>query len=168
MTNPTLGYIHFWLTFVGVYLVFFPMHYIGIAGFPRRYYSWTNFETFSGFADLNMLVSIAAIVTLLAQFIFLFNFFYSMFRGRLAQRILGSNTSMDKPTEPGHGNWVGEIPMCTGPTITASGCERLHSPTYPYSETMSPTSHATIRRWRVLREWRNVIGEQNTYRVSEK
>src|SRR5690606_32499402 len=82
MMNAKLGYIHFWITFVGVYLVFFPMHYIGIAGFPRRYYSWTNFDAFSGFTDLNMLVSTAAILTLAAQFIFLFNFFYSMFRGR--------------------------------------------------------------------------------------
>lgn len=69
MMNEKLGYIHFWITFVGVYLVFFPMHYIGIAGFPRRYYSWTNFETFSGFADLNMLVSAAAIMTLAVQIV---------------------------------------------------------------------------------------------------
>src|ERR1700743_2631262 len=62
MMNEKLGTLHFWLTFVGVNMVFFPMHYIGIAGFPRRYYSWTNFETFSGFADLNTLVSIAAII----------------------------------------------------------------------------------------------------------
>ncbi len=61
MMNEKLGYVHFWFTFVGVYLVFFPMHYIGIAGFPRRYYSFTNFETFSGFTDLNTLVSIAAV-----------------------------------------------------------------------------------------------------------
>ena len=43
MMDAKLGYVHFWLTFVGVYLIFFPMHYIGIAGFPRRYYSFTNF-----------------------------------------------------------------------------------------------------------------------------
>ncbi|MEJ7646835.1 MAG: cbb3-type cytochrome c oxidase subunit I [Chryseolinea sp.] len=112
MMNPTLGYVHFWITFVGVYLVFFPMHYIGIAGFPRRYYSWTNFETFSGFADLNMLVSIAAIATLLAQFIFLFNFFYSMFRGRLASANPWESNTLEwtTPRKPGHGNWVGEIP----------------------------------------------------------
>ncbi|HEY0654770.1 MAG TPA: cbb3-type cytochrome c oxidase subunit I [Chryseosolibacter sp.] len=112
MMNDKLGYIHFWLTFVGVYLVFFPMHYIGIAGFPRRYYTWTNFETFTGFADLNMLVSVAAIVTLSAQFIFLFNFFYSMFRGRLAPANPWNSTTIEwtTPRNPGHGNWVGEIP----------------------------------------------------------
>ncbi len=112
MMNSTLGSIHFWLTFAGVYLVFFPMHYIGIAGFPRRYYSWTNFETFSGFTDLNMLVSTAAIITLAAQFIFLFNFFYSMFRGRLAPANPWNSTTLEwtTPRNPGHGNWVGEIP----------------------------------------------------------
>src|SRR5688500_6108639 len=98
MMNSTLGQIHFWLTFVGVYMVFFPMHYIGIAGFPRRYYSWTNFETFSGFADLNMLVSTAAILTLAAQFIFLFNFFYSMFRGRLAPGNPWESTTLEWTT----------------------------------------------------------------------
>ncbi|MBX7126748.1 MAG: cbb3-type cytochrome c oxidase subunit I, partial [Cyclobacteriaceae bacterium] len=84
MMDNRLGYIHFWITFVGVYLVFFPMHYIGIAGFPRRYYTWTNFDAFNSFADLNMLVSIAAILTLSAQLLFLFNFFYSIFRGKQA------------------------------------------------------------------------------------
>jgi cytochrome c oxidase subunit I len=112
MMNETLGQVHFWITFIGVYLVFFPMHYIGIAGFPRRYYSWTNFETFSGFADLNMLVSVAAILTLAAQFIFLFNFFYSIWRGRLAPLNPWNSNTLEwtTPRKPGHGNWVGEIP----------------------------------------------------------
>jgi cytochrome c oxidase subunit 1 len=112
MMDEKLGYIHFWFTFIGVYMIFFPMHYIGIAGFPRRYYSWTNFDAFSSYTDLNMFVSIAAIVTVTAQFIFLFNFFYSMFRGRKApQNPWRSNTlEWTAPIEPGHGNWPGEIP----------------------------------------------------------
>ena len=112
MMDERLGNIHFWCTFVGVYLVFFPMHYIGIAGFPRRYYTWTNFETFNGFFDLNMLVSVAAILTLSAQFIFLFNFFYSIFRGRLAPANPWFSNTLEwtTPRHPGHGNWVGEIP----------------------------------------------------------
>src|SRR5690606_21636739 len=53
MMNKTLGYIHFWITFIGIYLIFFPMHYLGLAGFPRRYYSFTSFDAFSKMADLN-------------------------------------------------------------------------------------------------------------------
>ena len=112
MMDARLGYVHFWLTFVGVYMVFFPMHYIGIAGFPRRYYSWTNFEFSNMYTDLNMFVSVAAIITFGAQFIFLVNFFYSMYRGRKAtENPWRSNTlEWTTPIEPIHGNWPGEIP----------------------------------------------------------
>ncbi len=112
MMDDKLGHIHFWMTFIGVYMIFFPMHYIGIAGFPRRYYSWTSFDAFSSYTDLNMFVSIAAFVTVAAQFIFLFNFFYSMYRGKKApQNPWRSNTlEWTTPVEPGHGNWPGEIP----------------------------------------------------------
>jgi cytochrome c oxidase subunit 1 len=112
MMDEKLGYIHFWLTFVGVYLVFFPMHYIGIAGFPRRYYSWTNFSFADMYTDLNMFVSVAAIITFVAQFIFIFNFFYSMYKGRKASANPWQSNTLEwtTPIHPGHGNWVGEIP----------------------------------------------------------
>ncbi len=140
MMNERLGAVHFWITFIGVYMVFFPMHYIGIAGFPRRYYSWTNFETFSSFADLNMLVSIAAVVTLGAQFIFLFNFFYSIWRGRLAPANPWGSTTLEwtTPRHPGHGNWVGEIPhVYRWPyDYSKPGAKEDYIPqTIPYSET---------------------------------
>lgn len=112
MMDNKLGYVHFWATFIGVYMVFFPLHYIGIAGFPRRYYSFTNFDAFSGFTDLNMFVSIAAILTFSAQAIFLFNFFYSMFFGRKASANPWKSNTLEwtTPINPGHGNWPGEIP----------------------------------------------------------
>lgn len=112
MMDRKLGYVHFWLTFIGVYMVFFPMHYIGIAGFPRRYYSFTNFDAFSSFTDLNMFVSISAIITFGAQFIFLFNFFYSMYKGRRAPSNPWKSNTLEwtTPIEPGHGNWPGAIP----------------------------------------------------------
>ncbi len=112
MLDEKLGYIHFWLTFVGVYLVFFPLHYIGIAGFPRRYYSFTSFDTFGGFTDLNMFVSVAAIITFGAQFIFLFNFFYSIFAGRKAPANPWKSNTLEwtTPRIPQHGNWPGAIP----------------------------------------------------------
>jgi cytochrome c oxidase subunit 1 len=112
MLDEKLGYIHFWLSFIGIYLVFFPMHYIGIAGFPRRYYSFTSYEAFSTFGDLNMFISIAAITTLCAQLIFGFNFFYSIFKGRKATQNPWSSNTLEwtTPINPGHGNWPGAIP----------------------------------------------------------
>ncbi len=113
MLDEKLGYIHFWSTFVGAYCVFMPMHYVGIAGFPRRYYSWTTFDAFSQFADLNRFISLAAIAVWLGQFVFLFNFVHSIFRGRRAlPNPWHSNTlEWTTPIVPGHGNWPGEIPV---------------------------------------------------------
>lgn len=112
MMDSKLGYIHFWVSFVGIYMVFFPMHYIGIAGFPRRYYSFTNFVAFSTFVDLNSFVSIAAFITFAAQLLFLFNFFYSMFKGRKAPANPWNSNTLEwtTPRIPKHGNWPGEIP----------------------------------------------------------
>ena len=113
MMDEKLGYIHFWVTFVGAYLVFFPMHYIGLAGFPRRYYSWTGFDAFNSFADLNSFISVAAFVTFGAQFIFVFNFLYSIFKGRKATENpwLSNTLEWTTPVNPGHGNWPGELPQ---------------------------------------------------------
>ncbi len=112
MLDDTLGYIHFWISFVGIYMVFFPLHYIGIAGFPRRYYSFTGFDFTRSFTDLNTFVSIAAIITFAAQFIFVFNFIYSIFKGRKANSNPWRSNTLEwtTPIHPGHGNWVGEIP----------------------------------------------------------
>jgi cytochrome c oxidase subunit 1 len=112
MMDAKLGYVHFWITFIGIYLIFFPMHYIGIAGFPRRYYSFTNFDAFSSFTDLNAFISIAAFMTFAAQLIFLFNFFYSMFRGKLAPANPWKSNTLEwtTPRFPEHGNWPGAIP----------------------------------------------------------
>ena len=141
MMDARLGYIHFWLTFIGIYSVFFPMHYIGIAGFPRRYYSFTNFDAFSGFTDLNMFISIAAIATFIGQFIFLFNFFYSIFRGRKAPANPWKSTTLEwtTPRVPGHGNWPGEIPKVYRWAYDYSkpGAEDDFIPqTVPFSQTM--------------------------------
>jgi cytochrome c oxidase subunit 1 len=112
MMDEKLGYVHFWLTILAAYLVFIPMHYVGIAGFPRRYYAYTAYETFNQFGDLNTFISIAAIMAFFAQFIFLFNFVYSIFRGRRATENPWNSTTLEwtTPVEPGHGNWPGAIP----------------------------------------------------------
>lgn len=112
MMNRKLGYAHFWITFVSAYGVFFPQHFLGLAGVPRRYYSNSEFPMFDEFVSLNELVSIFAILGALAQFIFIFNFFYSMFRGpKASQNPWGSNTlEWTTPVEHIHGNWPGALP----------------------------------------------------------
>jgi cytochrome c oxidase subunit I len=111
MMNQTLGYIHFWFTFVGVYLVFLPMHYVGMAGFPRRYYSYTAFYGAENFANLNSFISIAAAITFASQALFAYNFFYSIFKGKKAPINPWNSNTLEWTTEnPEHGNWTGEIP----------------------------------------------------------
>jgi cytochrome c oxidase subunit 1 len=113
MMDEKLGYIHFWITFAGVYLIFMPMHYIGIAGFPRRYYTWTGFDTFSTFMNLNTFITVAAVLAFFAQLFFLFNFFYSIFRGRRATENPWKSNTLEwtTPVNPGHGNWPGALPV---------------------------------------------------------
>eukprot|EP00095_Tigriopus_kingsejongensis_P000997 maker-scaffold54_size448012-snap-gene-3.2 protein:Tk00997 transcript:maker-scaffold54_size448012-snap-gene-3.2-mRNA-1 annotation:"cytochrome c oxidase subunit i" len=112
MLNKNMGYAHFWLTFISSYLVFFPMHYIGIAGFPRRYYQWSGFETFNSYMDLNAFITVAAIISVFAQLIFIGNFIYSIFWGKKATANPWRSNTLEwtTPINPGHGNWVGEIP----------------------------------------------------------
>jgi len=113
MMNTTLGYIHFWLTIVGVYLVFFPMHFLGLSGLPRRYYSFTTFDTFNIYPDLNTFISIAAILTFSAQLIFLYNFFHSIFYGKPATQNPWRSTTLEwtTPVQMIDGNWPGDVPV---------------------------------------------------------
>ncbi len=115
LMNNTLAYIHFWVTFMGAYLIFWPMHYEGLAGMPRRYYDFSNWESFKMFEGLNEFISIVAILVFAAQFLFIFNFFYSIYKGRkLTERNKNpwASTTMEwtTPIHPPHGNWTGEIP----------------------------------------------------------
>ncbi len=112
MMNEKLGYFHFWLTFIGAYLVFFPMHFMGIDGVPRRYYSFTEFAFMEKWVSVNILVTWAAIIAGVGQLAFLINFFGSIFKGKVApQNPWNSNTlEWTTPVEHIHGNWPGEIP----------------------------------------------------------
>ncbi|WP_299682496.1 cbb3-type cytochrome c oxidase subunit I [uncultured Tenacibaculum sp.] len=112
MMNKVMGYWHFWLTIISAYGVFFPMHFIGLAGLPRRYYTNTNFPMFDDLADINVFMTVMAIIGGLAQLIFLANFFISMYRGQKAtQNPWKSNTlEWTTPVEHIHGNWPGKIP----------------------------------------------------------
>ncbi len=111
--NGTLGKIHFWGTLIGSYVIFWPMHYIGIAGVPRRYYSFDLFDTFNQFADLNAFITVGAIATFGFQIIFIINFFYSIWRGKEMkdQNPYGATTlEWTTPVERIHGNWPHKIP----------------------------------------------------------
>jgi cytochrome c oxidase subunit 1 len=111
--NNTLSYIHFWVTMIGAYLIFWPMHYEGLAGMPRRYYDYTNWESFKMFVGLNQFISFVAIIVFAAQILFVFNFFYSIFKGRKVTSLNpwgAASLEWTTPIRPGHGNWPGEIP----------------------------------------------------------
>jgi len=111
--NNTMSYIHFWVTFIGAYLIFWPMHYEGLAGLPRRYLDYSGWHSFNQFGDLNRFISTVAMVVFSVQLMFVFNFFYSIFKGRrvTSTNPWGANTlEWTTPIHPGHGNWPGEIP----------------------------------------------------------
>jgi cytochrome c oxidase subunit I len=112
MMNKKLGYVHFWLTFCSAFGVFFPMHFLGMAGVPRRYYTNSNFPMFDDLVDINVFITVSAIIAAIAQFIFLFNFFYSLFKGaRAPQNPWDSNTiEWTTPMKHTHGNWPGALP----------------------------------------------------------
>ena len=111
--NETLGKIHFWGTMIGAYAIFWPMHYLGMAGVPRRYYLFDNFDTFSHFSMMNKFITVAAIVVFFLQILFVINFFYSVFKGK---KVMTKNpwqaTTLEwtTPINAGHGNWPGKIP----------------------------------------------------------
>jgi cytochrome c oxidase subunit 1 len=111
--NNTLAYIHFWITIAGAYSIFWPMHYEGLAGMPRRYYDFSNWESFKMFGGLNEFISVVALIVFSVQLLFVFNFFYSIFKGRkvTTQNPWGANTlEWTTPIKHLHGNWPGEIP----------------------------------------------------------
>ncbi|GAA3765369.1 cytochrome c oxidase subunit I [Flavobacterium ginsengiterrae] len=112
MLNKNLGYIHFWITAVCAYGVFFPMHFIGLAGLPRRYYTNTNFPLFDDLQNVNVLITTFALVGGAFQLVFLYNFFSSIFYGKKAVQNPWKSTTLEwtTPVEHIHGNWPGEIP----------------------------------------------------------
>jgi len=115
MLNETLGQIHFWVTFLGTYAIFFPMHYLGFVGMPRRYYTVEGIDFIPPSAHtLNAWITIAALVVGATQMLFLFNLIWSVFKGKAA----GSNpwraTTLEwqtPETPPAHGNWGPRQPI---------------------------------------------------------
>ena len=113
MMNETLGKIHFWLTIVTYYLTFFPMYYLGLHGHMRRIYDPTQYSFLKPLQGWNHLISLSAFVLGAAQFIFFFNFFWSLFKGKKAgPNPWKANTLEWTTTSPApHGNWEGDLPV---------------------------------------------------------
>ena len=112
--NETLGKIHFWGTLISAYAIFWPMHYIGMAGVPRRYYSFDNFDAFRHFTEMNKFITIFAIIAFFIQLVFVINFFYSIWYGKKmkTKNPWQANTlEWTTPIEPIHGNWPGNLPV---------------------------------------------------------
>jgi cytochrome c oxidase subunit 1 len=124
MMNKDLGYLHFWLTAISAYGVFFPMHFIGLAGLPRRYYNNTAFPIFDDLLHINKVITIFALIGGVAQLIFLANFFFSIYKGKKAPKNPWRANTLEwtAPLEHMHGNWPGEIPA-------------VHRWSYDYSKT---------------------------------
>jgi cytochrome c oxidase subunit I len=115
MMNERLGQLHFWVTFLGAYMIYFPMHYLGFIGVPRRYYELgeTAFIPPSA-ATLNIFITVAALVVGAAQTVFFYNLFWSLFKGKPAGSNPWNAASLEwqtPETPPGHGNWGKELPV---------------------------------------------------------
>ncbi|MCS7155228.1 MAG: cbb3-type cytochrome c oxidase subunit I [Bacteroidetes bacterium] len=114
MMNERLGRWHFWLTFVGVYGIFFPMHYLGFLNVPRRYYGFSGYEFIPPDAQtIQAIISVAALLVGAAQLIFLYNFLHSWIRGPKAPANPWQATTLEwqAPSPPPHGNWGPELPV---------------------------------------------------------
>jgi len=124
MMNKNLGYVHFWVTAVASYGVFFPMHFVGMAGVPRRYYENTAFPMFDELTNLQVLITVFAIIAALVQLVFVYNFISSIYFGKKATQNPWSSNTLEwtTPVEHIHGNWPGEIP-------------EVHRWAYDYSKT---------------------------------
>jgi cytochrome c oxidase subunit 1 len=110
MMSEVLGKVHFWLTLVGVYAIFMPMHFLGVSGGLRRYAQFTEFTFLKHLQPLHIFISIAAFITIAAQLIFIFNLFWSMRRGKRAGINPWEATSLEwtVSSPPPHDNF-GEV-----------------------------------------------------------
>jgi cytochrome c oxidase subunit 1 len=115
MLDDRLGRLHFWITFLGTYAIYFPMHYLGFLGMPRRYYDWNNYAFIPESAhQLNAFITVAAIIVGVFQLVFLFNLIWSAFKGKPAGHNPWHATTLEwqtPQTPPVHGNWGPALPV---------------------------------------------------------
>lgn len=114
MLDDRLGQLHFWVTFLGTYLIYFPMHYLGVLGMPRRYYDYANYAFIPASAHLlNAFITVVALIVGAMQMVFVFNLVWSTFRGARADANPWRAASLEwftPRTPPEHGNWGAKLP----------------------------------------------------------
>ncbi len=105
--NETLAKAHFWLTFAPFFTIFFMQHFLGLEGAPRRYYAFTAYDYLQKTRTENLVISIAAMVLVSAQLLFIVNFVWSLIRGRVAAANPWKATTLEwtVPSPPPHGNF---------------------------------------------------------------
>ncbi|MBO1903386.1 cytochrome c oxidase subunit I [Microvirga sp. 3-52] len=115
MLNDTLGKLHFWVTFLGAYAIFFPMHYLGLMGIPRRYHDIADMSFVPPSAHtLNAFITIVALIVGATQLVFVFNLFWSLRHGRPSGGNPWQATTLEwqtPETPPPHGNWGKDLPV---------------------------------------------------------
>ncbi|MCZ7933112.1 cytochrome c oxidase subunit I [Agrobacterium leguminum] len=115
MLNEAMGHVHFWITFLGAYAIFFPMHYLGLMGVPRRYYELGETAFIPDSAHtLNIFITVAALIVGAAQLLFVFNLEWSLRWGKKAVGNPWRATTLEwqtPQTPPVHGNWGKELPV---------------------------------------------------------
>jgi cytochrome c oxidase subunit 1 len=115
MMDETLGKIHFWVTFLGAYLIYFPMHYLGFLGVPRRYHDLGDAAFITpNVATLNAFITVMALIVGAAQMLFIYNLVHSLIRGERASGNPWRATTLEWQTEetpPGHGNFGKDLPL---------------------------------------------------------
>jgi len=115
MLHEGWGQFHFWVTFLGSYLIYFPMHYLGFVGVPRRYFEIgeTSFIPPSS-VTLNEFITVTVLIVGFAQVVFIANIIISIFKGKPADSNPWNATSLEwqtAETPPGHGNFGDELPV---------------------------------------------------------
>jgi cytochrome c oxidase subunit 1 len=113
MLGEGLGKVHFWITFAGVYCIFMPMHFLGLAGHPRRYADTTGVNYLADLHPVHVFITIAAIITIAAQFLFVINFFYSLKAGKKASENPWNATTLEwsVASPPPFDNFGGREPV---------------------------------------------------------
>jgi cytochrome c oxidase subunit I len=115
MFHQGMAQFHLWITFVGSYAIYYPMHYLGLMGVPRRYFSMGSTDFILPSAQgLNEFITIAAIIVGVTQLLFIYNLVWSLFKGEKASDNPWNATTLEwqtATTPPGHGNFGKELPL---------------------------------------------------------